>query len=83
MSTAPKTEKAIWTNTEITAFIDYLIAHKSKAGDGASFKSSTFICALPVLAPLRTTGPVKTVKMCKGKWQMVSSNFIPYILNDD
>jgi hypothetical protein len=83
MSTAPNTKKAIWNHTEITAFIDYLVAHKSEAGDGASFKSSTFIGALPVLAPLRTAGPVKTVKMCKGKWQMVTSNFIPHILNDD
>jgi hypothetical protein len=83
MSTTPKTEKAIWNNTEITAFINYLVAHKSEAGDGASFKSSTFIAALPVLAPLWTAGPVKTVKICKGKWQMVSSNFIPHILNDD
>jgi hypothetical protein len=83
MSTAPKTEKAIWNNTEITAFMDYLVAHKSEAGGGASFKLSTFIGALPVLAPLWTAGPVKTVKMCKGKWQMVSSNVILHILNDD
>jgi hypothetical protein len=83
MSTAPKTEKAIWNNTEITVFINYLIAHKYEAGDGASFKLSTFIAALPVLAPLQTVGPIKTVKMCKGKWQTVSSNFIPHILNDD
>jgi hypothetical protein len=82
MSTAPKTEKAIWNNTKMTAFIDYLIAHKSEPGDRASFKSSTFIGALPVLAPLWTAG-LKTVKMCRGKWQMVSSNFIPHILNDD
>jgi hypothetical protein len=83
ISTAPKTEKAIWNNTEITTFIDYLIAHKSEGGDGASFKSSTLIAALPVLVPLWTAGPIKTVTMCKGKWQTVNGNFIPYILNDD
>jgi hypothetical protein len=46
-------------------------------------QKSNRLAALPVLVPLWTAGPVKTVKICKGKWQMVNSNFIPHILNDD
>jgi hypothetical protein len=42
----------------MTTFIDYLAAHKLEAGDGASFKTSTFTGALPVLAPLQNAGPM-------------------------
>jgi hypothetical protein len=70
ISTATKPEKAVWNNAKTMAFIDYLAAHKSGVGDGANFKMSTFSGALTVLGPLRTAGPEKTFKMCKGKWQL-------------
>jgi hypothetical protein len=73
MSTATRLEKAVWNNAETMVFINYLAAHKLEVGDGANFKTSTFSGALTVLEPFWTAGHEKTVKMCKGHWQLVSN----------
>jgi hypothetical protein len=47
----------------------YLLEHKSEMGDGGSYKMGTFNAAANRIARHHTLGPVKTGKMCEGKWQ--------------
>jgi hypothetical protein len=68
----PGSEKAHWNTQEEAALIDYLLQHKAEAGDGGNFKSSGYNAAATHIAPLLTQGPVKTGKMCKMKWALVS-----------
>ena len=63
--------KAQWNEQEVTALLEYLNGHKSEAGDGGSFKMSTFNVAAVHIQQHLTQGPVKTGKMCKTKWNMV------------
>lgn len=47
---------AYWTADEELAFVDFLVAHKAEAGDGANFKAATFQKAAQHLAPLLERG---------------------------
>jgi hypothetical protein len=68
-----KPVKAHWNADETTALLDYLLQHISEAGDGVSFKPSTWTAVGVHLAKaqLLTAGPVKTAKRCKSKWMSV------------
>lgn len=56
---------------ETDALVDYLYEHKSEAGDGGSFKTTTFTGAATSIAHLLTQGPAKTAAMCKNKYDSV------------
>jgi len=44
-SAGPGAIKAFWTQDNKVALINYLIDHKSKAGDGVDFKTNVFVGA--------------------------------------
>ena len=81
MSTS-KPENAIWNDVETQSLINYLIEHKSEAGDGVKFKDPTFTGAAEAILPLRTKEPPKTGKMCKTKFASVSKLYLPQNLID-
>jgi len=58
----------VWTHAEETAFIQFLVDHKSEGGDGGSFKGPTYQKALEHMRPLRERGPPKDVKSLQNKW---------------
>jgi len=62
---------AHWTPKEELAFVNFLIEHKSKAGDGRNFKVATFQKAAAHLAPLLERGAIKTQKSCRNKYSAV------------
>ncbi|KAF8815702.1 hypothetical protein BYT27DRAFT_7064918, partial [Phlegmacium glaucopus] len=57
-----------WTLAEETAFIQFLVDHKSEGGDGATFKGPTYQKALAHISPLRERGPAKNIKSLQNKW---------------
>jgi hypothetical protein len=69
-----KTKNAVWNDAENNALVDYLIEHKAEAGDGPNFKDVTYNGAAEAIAPLLTSGPSKTGKMCKNRWTTVSNH---------
>ena len=71
-ATTSSAERAQWNDQEVTALVDYLHEHRAEAGDGGSFKGSTFNAAATQLVPFLTSGPKKTGTMCKTKWLSVS-----------
>ena len=62
---------AHWTPKEELAFINFLVEHKSEAGDGRNFKVATFQKAEAHLAPLLERGAIKTQKSCRNKYSAV------------
>jgi hypothetical protein len=62
---------AVWTSAEEAALVDYLVDNRAEAGDGGSFKIPTFQQALPHLTHLHKSGPIKTAKICKNKYNVV------------
>ena len=67
--------RADWNHREIMQLLEFLKTHKSQIGEAGTFKQKTYTPLLPTLAPLRTSGPIKTVKHCAYKWSAVSSFF--------
>jgi hypothetical protein len=67
-----KEEKAIWSEEEQRALIDYLHENRSKADNG-NFNMTIYAAAADAIAPFRKSGPEKTAKMCKSKWAKVSA----------
>jgi hypothetical protein len=72
--TSKEQQKAVWSPEETDAFVDYLVAHHSEAGDGGNFKTVTFTAAAREISPLLKFGPPKTERMCKTKWSSVSDS---------
>ena len=63
--------KAQWNPTETTALLDHLVDKKA-SGDGVSnFKDTVYNAALVSIQPLLTSGPPKTLQLCKNKWASV------------
>ena len=60
-------EKASWNDEETEALVSYLWEHRAECGDGGAFKDSAFN-----IANLLTSGPAKTAKQCKTKYNGVS-----------
>jgi hypothetical protein len=63
--------QAMWTTEDETTLLEFLFQHRASAGDGSSFKMTTFHGAVPVLEATRTKGGPKTAKSCQNKWAMV------------
>ncbi|KAF8958637.1 hypothetical protein BDZ97DRAFT_1616590, partial [Flammula alnicola] len=62
---------AIWTTADETTLIEFLFQHRASAGDGSSFKMTTFHGVVSVLEATRTKGGPKTAKSCQNKWAML------------
>ena len=72
-----------WNDVEMTRLVEYLWEHRSEAGDGGSFKATTWNAAATYLAPYQTAGPVKSGKQVKGKYMGVSiMTFYGLIITD-
>jgi hypothetical protein len=69
--TKPQKERATWTQDDETALITFLLKHKSEAGDGGNFKSSTWTLVATKMNGLKKKGGEKTADSCKGKWTRV------------
>jgi hypothetical protein len=64
--------KANWNDAETLALVDFLWEHRAEAGDGRTFKDTTFNAAAEHIAKDWSTGATKTAKRCKTKWAAVS-----------
>jgi len=73
-SADPGNIKAFWTQNDEVALINYLIDHKSEAGDGANFKTNVFVGASQELTKTVSCGGLKTPAACKSKWAWVSTD---------
>ena len=62
---------AIWTVNDETVLIDYLDKHQAEAGDGLSFKMSTWNGAVVKVVESTTKGVSKDGTGCKNKWVCV------------
>ena len=78
MATAPTTRgpMAQWNKAETKALMAYFLQHKSEIGEGGMFKMGTFNAAATEITKHHTSGPVKTGKKCKTKWQTVITQLI-------
>ena len=65
-------EKASWNDEETEALVSYLWEHRAECGDGGAFKDSAFNGIPGHIASLLTSGPAKTEKQCKTKYNGVS-----------
>jgi hypothetical protein len=65
-------DKAFWTEKEEDGLLQYLMDHKSEAGDGANFPNPVWQAVSKHLQPLHGKGAPKTPKSCKSKWSNVS-----------
>ena len=65
------TLRAIWTVNDETVLIDYLDEHQAEAGDGLSFKMSTWNEAAVKVAESTMKGGPKDGTGCKNKWACV------------
>jgi hypothetical protein len=65
-------EKASWNDGETQALVDYLWEHRAECGDGGTFKDTVFNAIPARIAHLLSSGPVKTAKQCKTKYNGVS-----------
>ena len=62
---------AIWTVNDETVLIDYLDEHQAEAGDGLSFKMSTWNGAAVKVVESTMKGGPKDRTGCKNKWACV------------
>ncbi|KAH0584847.1 hypothetical protein H2248_008125 [Termitomyces sp. 'cryptogamus'] len=67
---APKNSAlhASWSTDDEAWLLQYLLDHKSKAGDGMSFKKPTFTAAAAHVNEIITKGGPKTSDSCKNKY---------------
>ena len=65
-------EKAYWNDEETQALVDYLWEHRAESGDGGTFKDAVYNALPGLIAPLLSTGPIKTKTHCKTKFNTVS-----------
>ncbi|KAF8060959.1 hypothetical protein FPV67DRAFT_1631942 [Lyophyllum atratum] len=68
-------KKAAWTHADTTHFLEYLIEHKSEAGDGGNFKVATWRACAAHLNETLTKGAQKTYLSCKGKYRTLKSTY--------
>lgn len=73
MAKAPT--QAVWTQVDEETLIEYLFQHRAAAGDGSSFKITTFNGVVDLLEAMRTRGGHKTAKSIQNKWTMVRNMF--------
>ncbi|KAF8811320.1 hypothetical protein BYT27DRAFT_7090095, partial [Phlegmacium glaucopus] len=68
-------EKASWNEKEVEALVNYLWEHRAESGDGGTFKDMTFNAIPGCIADLLTSGPAKTAKQCKTKYNLLKATF--------
>ena len=67
-------QHAEWMEAEEVKMLEELLAWKSEAGDGCSFKKRVYDEVAEALAHLRVTEKVKDGQMIKNKWTKVCNN---------
>jgi hypothetical protein len=73
-------ERARWTTEDETELLNFLIEHKSEAGDGLNFKKPTWTAAATHVNEIASSrgnsrGALKSSESCKAKYRAVS---VPY-----
>ncbi|KAF8803198.1 hypothetical protein BYT27DRAFT_7171949 [Phlegmacium glaucopus] len=76
-------EKASWNEKEVEALVNYLWEHRAESGDGGTFKDVTFNAIPGCIADLLTSGPAKTAKQCKTKYNSLKATFRTIITYKD
>ena len=71
MATTEDWKPASWNDAKVEAFLDYLLANKSKMGESGSYPKGVFNSAAIKIAKHHTSCPPKTGKHCQGKWTVV------------
>jgi hypothetical protein len=69
-----------WNDAEVTAFLDYLLANKSRMGKSGAFPQAVYNSAAIEIANHHTSGPPKTGKSCKSKWNTVCITLMSSVL---
>jgi hypothetical protein len=69
-------DKAVWNDTEVAALVEFLWAHRAQV-EGGNFKDLHFNAAADHIVSEWSSGPVKSAKHCKTKWQSVSCHLLP------
>lgn len=69
-------DKAFWNDKETLAFVEYLCENVDKRAEGMTFRETVFNGAPDHIAHLLTSGPAKTAKHCKTKFNTVSTFFV-------
>jgi hypothetical protein len=60
-----------WTVDDELALINFLLDHKAEAGDGGSFKATTWNAAAVEMLKHTTRGGIKVATKCKAKYVSV------------
>ena len=66
-----------WAARKESALLDFLVAKRVEAGDGANSKAATFQKALEHLSPLLEHVPPKNAKSGQNKYGSVSVSYQP------
>jgi hypothetical protein len=74
--TTTNAKNAVWLDSDIEHFIDYLIEHKAQAGDNVNFKISVFRGAAIDMEDHSSCGKAKDANCCKNKYRNVSARFL-------
>ena len=69
-----------WNDAEVTAFLDYLLANKSRMGESGAFPQAVYNSVVIEIANHHTSGPPKTGKSCKSKWNTVGITSMSSVL---
>lgn len=69
-------DKAIWNDKETLAFVEYLCENMDKRTEGMNFREPVFNGAPNHIAHLLTSGPAKTAKHCRTKFNTVGTIFL-------
>jgi len=72
MANLSQEEKASWNEPETVALVNYFWEHRAEGGDGGTFKDTAFNAVAAHIAHLWTSGPAKTARKCKTKYNGVS-----------
>ena len=80
MATTEPRSMVSWNDAEVTAFLDYLLANKSRMGESGVFPQAVYNSAAIEIAKHHTSGPPKTGKACKSKWTVVCITLLSSIL---
>ncbi|KIM76953.1 hypothetical protein PILCRDRAFT_12475 [Piloderma croceum F 1598] len=75
MANLSQEEKANWNEPETVALVNYFWEHRAEGGDGGTFKDTAFNAVATHIAHLWTSGPVKTAKKCKTKYNGLKTIF--------
>ncbi|KAJ7732370.1 hypothetical protein DFH07DRAFT_780974 [Mycena maculata] len=67
----PTEGNSSWSHNDITVLLEYLVQHKAEAGDGCSFKATTFRGAVIAVNAIRTKGGPKDHTSCATKYSSV------------